>query len=339
MIARKSVVALLLLLGVSISLHAQKLSSEDYMEVRKRKLIVMIEEPREDVIKKLTKSSEQNSIDVYKGDLKALNENMRQVVAKFWSYNKADIQFKNIEEIKALSKTGTEEYVVLACVSTTPDNLYALKFNQGIDWSIDINKNQKVGDRSITAITISKIEDFGKRQVGTAALFDLLPSKASLVCGLRDIRCYDEPRKPTVDENGNPIPKTKWKPGQLSEKTLLIREEWLDEELTSENLKKYYPYPYEICTREFMDEVVMDLNSKYAYGVMKPEIHSSYKAPVRPGFSSGKPMFCGLIIDATDSFTLHQVCGLHSDFTIKDIQKIAEQSKAKDAKTKQSSTD
>ena len=44
----------------------------------------------------------------------------------------------------------------------------------------------------------------------------------------------------------------------LAQKTLLIREEWLDKELTKDNLKNVYPYPYKVCDREFMDNVVMN---------------------------------------------------------------------------------
>jgi hypothetical protein len=123
---------------------------------------------------------------------------------------------------------------------------------------------------------------------------------------------------------------------KLAEKTLLLRAEWLDRELTEANFKNFYPYKYKICDREFMDNVVMTQDANYAYGVELPLVISSS--------NRNTVMYLQFVIDASDS---QPVCVVKPstgsmmvgggitgkagtrNFTIKTVEKIVEQIKGK----------
>src|SRR5687768_4965099 len=122
MMNSKKLVVFTLLLMSSFGLYAQMGMGkvEEIEEVQKRKLIVMIEEPREKMLKKIAKKSKRGSVEDYKADLKTYNENVKAVVEKFWPYNKTGIQYKTFDEIKALAKSKNRDYAVLICVSAEP---------------------------------------------------------------------------------------------------------------------------------------------------------------------------------------------------------------------------
>jgi hypothetical protein len=265
---KKALVCMLLLLSSS-GLYAQMGMGkiEEIEEVQKRKLIVMIEEPREKMLNKIAKKAKRGSVEDYKADLKTYNENVKTVVEKFWPYNKSGIEYKTFDQIKALSKSKSKEYAVLICVSAEPRSTTSgFNYAEGLYWVKDIKEDfEDRDDAMFSVMAVNTIEDFTGRPVFYVPLFDVFPTKASLVYGLKNIESYFKMRIETKkngakrqDEIEKAEAELSRRAPTLANKTLIIREEWLDKELTKENLKNYYPYPYEICTREFMDDVAMN---------------------------------------------------------------------------------
>jgi hypothetical protein len=334
-----------LLLMSASALHAQMGMGkiEEIEEVKKRKLIVMIEEPREKMLKRIEKKAKRGSVEDYKADLKTYNENVKAVVEKFWPFNKTGIQYKTYDEIKVLSKSKNKDYAVLICVSAQPSRMSAgFIYSEGLYWVKDVKEDfEDRDDAMFSVMAVNTIEDFGSKPVYYLPLFDVFPTKASLVYGLKGIEAYFDMRIQTKkngakqrDEVERLEEEMAKRAPQLKNKTLIIREEWLDEELTKENLKNYYPYPYQICTREFMDDVVMNQDGKYAYGVVLPYVIS--------GSNRNSILYFQYVLDGADSQTMCAVRpssggmmlagGItgkagNRNFTIKNITKIVEQSK------------
>ncbi len=342
--ACKRMIVLLVLLASTLTTRAQMGMGkiEEIEEVKKRKLIVMIEEPREKMLKKIAKKAKRGSVEDYKADLKTYNENIKTVVEKFWPYNKAGIQYMTFDQIKALSKKS-KEYAVLICVSSEPRSTGAgFNYAEGLYWVKDIKDDfEDRDDAMFSAMAVNTIEDFSGRPVFYLPLYDVFPTKASLVYGIKGIESYFNMRIATKkngakgrDERERMEEEMKKRAPQVANKTLLIREEWLDKELTKENLKTFYPYPYEICTRERMDEVAMNLDPKYAYGVVLPYVVSTSNA--------NSVMYFQYVIDASDNQAMcfvkpsggsmmlaGSVGGKagNRNFTIKIMEKIVEQIK------------
>jgi hypothetical protein len=316
---------------------------EEIEAVQSRKLIVMIEEPREKMLKKIEKRPKRGSVEDYKADLKVYNANIKEVVEKFWPYDKTNIQYKTYKELEALRKSGSKEYAVLVCLSTEARSTSAgYNFYDGLYWVKDIKDDfEDRDDGMFTVMLVNVIEDFGKRPVFYIPLYDIFPTKASLVYGVTGIGNYFNTRIATK-KNGGKMKDERERAEQemairapkLAEKTLLIREEWLDKELTADNLKNYYPYKYKVCDRAFMDEVVMSQDDKYAYAVELPYVIS--------GSNSNSVMYLQFVIDAKDNQAVCLVkpstgsmmlaSGVTGkagtrNFTIKTMTKIVEQIK------------
>ncbi|MBL7927111.1 MAG: hypothetical protein JNK61_09400 [Bacteroidia bacterium] len=260
---------------------------EEIEAVQGRKLIVMIEEPRERMIKKLTKKPKRGSVEEYKADLIKYNALMKEVVEKFWPHNKENISYKTYEQIEALKKSKSKEYAVLCCLSAEPSSYSSgFNFNDGLYWTKSIKLDfEDSDDDMFTMMVVNTIEDFGRSPVFQTPLFDVFPTKAAIAYGLATTKNYFEMRIRTKKEGGSMRDERKMVEKKIEEnaprikdKTLLIRAEWLDEELTEANFKDHYPYKYKICDREFMDNVVMTQNSEYAYGVVLPNVMSGSRS-------------------------------------------------------------
>jgi hypothetical protein len=318
---------------------------EEIEQVKSRKLIVMIEEPREKMLKKIEKRAKRGSVEDYKADLKSLNENMKAVVEKFWPYNKTGIQYKTFDEIEALKKTKSEEYAVLTCLSAKPSTMGAgFKYAEGIYWVKDIKEDfEDRDDLMVSMLIINTIEDWGKKPVYYVPLFDVFPTKASLVYGVKGIEIYFNMR---IQKKKNGVSQReqqelqevemKIRAPKVANKTLLLRQEWLDEELTADNLKNYYPYKYQVCDRELMDKIVMEQDGNYAYGVVLPYVVS--------GGQRNSVIYIQYVMDGADSqpmcFVRPSMGSMMAagsigtkagkrNFTIKIMEKVVEQVKGK----------
>jgi hypothetical protein len=345
MIEYKKLLVSVCLLVSSFGLYAQMGMGkiEEIEEVQKRKLIVMIEEPREKMLNKIAKKAKRGSVDDYKDDLKTYNANVKAAVEKFWPYNKTGIQYKTFDEIKALSKSKSKEYAVLICVSAKASASSAgFKYAEGLYWVKDIKDDfEDRDDAMFSVMAVNIIEDFSERPVFYLPLFDVFPTKASLVYGIKGIEGYFNLRL-QVKKNGAKIRDEREsieeemakRAPSLAKKTLIVREEWLDKELTKDNIKNYYPYPVQTCTREFMDEVVMNQDSKYAYGVVLPYVVSTSRA--------NSIIYFQYVMDGADSQALCvvappgkigiMVAGRNKNFNIRTLAKITEQVKGEKKK-------
>lgn len=294
---------LLLVLTLPASLRAQfglgKI--EEIESVKTRRLIVMIEEPRERVLKKIAKRPKLGTVAEYKADLEKYNANIRSVVEKFWSYNTTGIQYKTLQEIKELAKTKTKDFAVLMCVSSKASQTRAGNVNyEGISWAKDIKEDfEDRDDDMFTTMAVNTIEDFGGAPVYFLPLFDVFPTQASLVYGVKGIEGYFDfrIRNKKYGEKAKDIREQAKKEmavraPHIAEKILLIRKEWLDKDLTESNFGKYYPYPFKVCDRDEMDRVVMSQDPKYAYAVEMPYVVSTSH--------SNSMLYLQYVIDATD---------------------------------------
>ncbi|AYB34197.1 hypothetical protein [Chryseolinea soli] len=276
----------LIVISMPVTLKAQMGMGkiEEIEAVKGRKLIVMIEEPRERILKRIEKKPKLGSVEDYKADLAKYNANIKEVVEKFWPYDKTGIQYKTFDEIRALAKTKTTEYAVLACISMKASNYHSgYVLNNGLHWVKDIKEDfEDRNDKMFTSILVNTIEDFGGAPVYHTPLFDVFPSKAGLVYGVRAIEGYFTMRiknkkdgEKRRDLNEQAMAAMAARAPQIANKTLIVRSEWLDEDLTESNIKNVYPYPYKVVDREEMDRIVMKQDAKYAYAVVLPYVVSS----------------------------------------------------------------
>jgi hypothetical protein len=322
---------------------------EDIEQIKKRKLIIMIEEPRERTLKWIAKKAKRGSVDDYKRDLQEYNDNIKAVIGKFWPYNKDGMVFKTLKEIEAMAKSKKNDYTVITCISTKPNwSSAGYKSYDGLFWVKDIKEELEDRDLGLmfSAMIVDPIEDFGKVMPAFyIPLYDVFPTKATLVYGVKSTAAYFDSRV-RMKQGGNSRrdemelaqEQMEKKIKDLPQKTLFLREEYV-EGLTEPALKSVYPYPFQFCSRQEMDDAAMNEDARYAYGAILPYVMSTSR--------NNTVVFIKYIIDAADNMPMSFIrpkmgsmmlagsVGVNSgsrNFTVKSFEEIMDQ--YKDATTK-----
>jgi hypothetical protein len=303
-ISKLMVLSAIVMLAITSHLYAQMGFGkiEEIQQVKSRRLIVVIEEPSERMMKKLQKRPRKGDVEDYKADLATYNENLKAVVEKFWPYNKSGIQYKTLKEVEKLEKSNSKGYAVLTILSSKPSSMRAgFLYDDGIYWVKDIKDDfDDRDDFMFSTMVINTIEDWGKKPVYYVPLFDVFPTKASMVYGIKSIQTYFNYRIAKKKSGVSSKEEQERKENQMNEKfpelaqkTLLIRSEWLDEKLNEEEIKKVYPFKFQVCDRETMDKLVLEQDANYAYGVIMPNVISASNANI--------VMYSQYVLDAKDS--------------------------------------
>jgi hypothetical protein len=246
---------------------------KEIKEVQKRKLIVVLETVA-------AKGKDNNS---YINDINTYNENIKFIAEKYWPYNKDSIIYKTYDEVEKMKKMKSKNYAVLYCISATPSKLMSGYFHEnGILWEDDMDKH--VLDKETLTSTnfeINLIEKFGKQAVYSTPLFEVFPNKSSLIFGIQNAISYFDFRvkKKEKEKNINAEEELNLMISQnasmLKSKTLLIREDWSDKEMSDDEIKKHYGYEYKICTKSEFETAIVNNDPGYAYFAVLPMVVSS----------------------------------------------------------------
>jgi len=271
-----------------LCMHAQfGMGKIDEIEsVQKRKLIVVLEEPRERILKRLTKKKKEDQVESYKTALNEYNAIMKEVIEKYWPYKANGIEYKSYKEVLALKKADNKDYAVVYCISQHPSSFNAGFVNSdGLNWSWDMKDDSEDRDYLdyFTTMVVNVIEDFERKPVYSTPLPDVFPSKASIVFGVSTCQYYFDYRIRTK-KNGEKVDAQKMQEEQIKENapklkdmTLLIRQDWLNKDLPEASIKTHYPYKYKVVSSEEMDKAVVGQQEKTAYILILPYVISTSK--------------------------------------------------------------
>jgi len=252
-----------------------------------RKLIIILEEPNDKVLKKLEKKKKSDRVDMYKAAVAQYNSNMKMVADKFWKFSKSGIEYMTLKQAEALKKAGNKDYSVLYCVSSAMSNTSS-GFNDGdgLNWTWDIQDQSKDNEyfEGFTEMKISTLEDLDKKPIFYVVLTDIFPTTTSLVNGISTLQTYMDTRlrskrdkedisalelmKQWVEKNNK----------ELKNKTLLIREDLLAKGYDHNKVAETYPYKFEIVNSAKLDSVVYAQDSRYVYALVAPGVNSGTKS-------------------------------------------------------------
>lgn len=280
----KSILTLLLVCNFALIASSQMGMGkyEDIAKIEHRKLIIIIEEPKDFVIKKLTRKKKLDKVEDYKAALEIYNNNMKEVFAQFWPYKANGFEFKTYNEVIELKKTN-KNFAVAYCFSQRPDVGYEetdYDRASGIDWSWDMSEEGEDKDylNHFTSIVITTMERFGFTPVYSTQLPDIFPTKASLVFGVTGMSGYFEYRLKNKNVNEKVSARqfleeqVAANAQKLVNKTLLIREDLLDKNLPKTAIGKYYPYAYTVCGKADIDSAILQQKENIAYVVILPTV-------------------------------------------------------------------
>lgn len=278
---------LTLALGASVAQMSAQFGMgkiEEIEAIQRRKLIVILEEPREKIIKKLTKKKKESEIANYKSAIEEYNNEMKEIVEKYWPYKENGIEYKTYAEVEALKKSKSKKFAVLCCVSQRPSSFDAGYVSaEGLYWSWDIREDSEDRDYFdyFTSMVVNQIEDFEKTPVYTTPLPDIFPTKASLVFGIVNIKSYFDYRI-RKKKNGEKINGQKIMDDQVKENapklknmTLLIRKDLLNKDLPESDISKYYQFKNKVSSKEDIDNAIITQADQTAYIIILPFVVST----------------------------------------------------------------
>jgi len=250
-----------LYLANTVTLSAQFPTPAEMEKMKNRKMLVLVEQPEEEIIARLEKA-DKGLIAIYKERLETYNSNLKTALQTFWTFQE-DVKFVSIEEIKEIKKSKSKEYTVIFTTSIS----YSGSTAHDIDWSDDLIKASMVDYHKYTqfgtiALAVALIEDYGERTITSMPSNRYLPTKTEMACMVYTMNSI------LLGEIGPPqitlkdIDKNC--PG-LKTKTLLINKSNLSDQLSEEKLKSIYPYGLRVLDDKEIDELVFSKTPGIAY--------------------------------------------------------------------------
>jgi hypothetical protein len=217
---------------------------------------------------------------------------MKIAVEKFWPYQNGSVEFKTREEIKALKKQKQNAHIVLMChsfnsytkhVPGAPGQYQYVSIPlPGLWWWKGIENNN--AEWLNTMIVAERIEKWSesfiyKQPILKFILFDKFPGKSALAFGIKDFKMFVDQHallaKVKIDEvYAFKAEEQKRNQSALTRKILLIRKDWLADGFSTEQIKLYYPFPYEVCDAKTLDQISIEGDlSKYMFAIVMPQLY------------------------------------------------------------------
>ncbi len=248
-------IVLILFLLVSPKIFGQfgQGKPEDIQDIKKRTLILILEEEDEKIIKKLSKKP--NELKFYKEEIKRLNADLAETASKFWTFTTTQL-VKTRAEVESLKASKNKTHAVLA-----------FDRYQATDWAGDFYGFNRyvINSKLIGALFLDLIEDFeDKKSVSVQNLPNLVPTKADLAAGLEMMQNYlnarssGKKRKETMDE-------VRENSSQLKSKILLLDKEDLKGKLKEADIKAIYPFQYKIVDYAEIEKAILEKDAQYAF--------------------------------------------------------------------------
>jgi hypothetical protein len=280
----------LLIAGIALFACATKTSAQfgmgkvkDIDEVKKRKLIVIVESPDEDLMKKLTKKKKTDDIKTYQTSLDLYNSEMKEVVEKFWNFSANEIVYKTQKEVEKLPNKN--QYALIFCTSGSKG--FSPK-HEGLNW---VPKGDKIEGDVITTMVVSLADE--NKAIYYICMPDPFPTKADLVFGILGTTYYfnyrESHQKASMSDTKAMIAENE---PRLKMRTLLLRQDQINSKLKPEEIKEAYPFNYRIVSADEMDQYVVNADSNFAYAI------------VQPNYGSHEVIYIQEVIDCKDGATI-----------------------------------
>lgn len=251
---------------------------EDIAFVKNRPLVVALESEDPAILKNFKKYPKD--LQKYKDEIATKNQELREAITEFWTFTERLPQFLNMEEALTLRKAG--KAIVLRAnghgfdyyrrnaqyirsYGSNLDEMQARRIanlppiNKGIN-ALNPGMYRKSNEASYLELLVSQKE----RGLVTVYLPADTTSKIDFVYGIQQMQYVLN-----YLQEGKDIRKFKAQLHQnhkeLKDKILLIAREDLDQKITEADIKKIYPYPFEICDREKIEQAILSKSPNYAY--------------------------------------------------------------------------
>jgi hypothetical protein len=243
---------LLLISTFSSNAQLRAGSPDDIKIVRKLPLIVVLQDEDPAVIKRLTKKNPEK-LDNYRATLASNNAILQKYISRYWKFS-PEVQFKFASEINPLLENPTQIYSTLRISA-----FIVTQFQYGSKSGPTQNLNQYAG----LFLHLAGKGQSPSRNVCIEQLNGDSVSSSDIIFAIRRIQQTIE--KPAEERKSHSMSKEAEVNGpKLKEKTLLINEKYLPDNMSIDDLQKIYPFPLQIADREIIDKAIDEEDPRYA---------------------------------------------------------------------------
>lgn len=274
----KKTILLLLIIAVGLpAAIAQKFSFDfdakatDYTSIGKRKLAVELLEEDGRAISKFTRNKEDypKGVENYQKYVRSYNENMKNLMPKFWKLN-TTIEFKTPKEVKKLIEARDKDYVILQAKEVGGGEEFITRFD-GTAISLILFRAEKSGtiDYKIMLPYSSSRND----QCNTTPDFTFTIQAAAA-----NIE-YMMEKKTTATFPDFMETKAIANCKDLKDKTLLLEPDVLSPKADKKTIKEYYDKKFEVLKKDLslVNNAVETQDPAMCYVVLIP--YSTYQNP------------------------------------------------------------
>jgi hypothetical protein len=226
---------------------------DEVKEVKKRPVLIMLEEEDPDVVKSLSKKNPKE-LAVYRAELKRTNELFPQIVAKLWKFNEAPV-VKTKAEIMQLLESKNKQYAVLG-----------LQRVEAVLYGEDKTNFTRydVSSKAIARVAIELIENVRKKDpVFYQNLPNVFPTSGDMALGIQMMQNFLQARLDGKKRN-QISDEAEENKSLLSGKTLLIDRKDLKPGTTPAQIKEAYPYPYKIVDYNTIEAAILEQDPNFA---------------------------------------------------------------------------
>lgn len=255
----KNLTLVSLMLLFSCSIFAQNTSSKEAREIKKRTLIIGLEELNAKSAKKLSGESLENTM----AQIEGANLALKTAVENNWNYN-SKILYMPLSEATAMMKKSPNEYAVMQLFKYT-DNW---NINVGSGWVRDNSYRGNSGSFANSyrynpgtryteaANQIIFLCIYMPSRVCAINLPNLYVSMSDAVYGVTQMQYLLN--RLNEDEKLNAVKVVQECNGKyLKEKTLLLCKDDLDKKLTESKIQEIYPYKFKVVSSAEIDTAII----------------------------------------------------------------------------------
>jgi hypothetical protein len=274
----QNLLIVLLLIQATISYGQAGLSNPDDIEkIKQRTFLVMLEEPKQDLMEKLKPEEQEN----YTADINAYNSMMQELMPALWKIS-AKLEFKKRSEIMELIKSKDQGYAYLEYEKYRVQfaNVSSLRMTFKSEKGEKMGGLNPVGETYIaSSISIRLTEKANTSlEIISIPVASPFPSKGEMALAVKEILyTFDKRASGIKTMQLATLPKKEAK--KLEKMKLLVNAD--DTDASEEAIKKVYPYPFELVKgKEALDAAILTGDSGTAVIKIIPNGNRSYSYKV-----------------------------------------------------------
>lgn len=259
----------LTLICLTLNSFGQSGSSKkaDVDAIKSRTLLVVLEETNQELLNKL----DQPEKDFYTSEIEKYNKAIQELAPKYWKFSK--VEFKPRAEVNKLvkSKSPAFAYLQFSKITSNMTNMSGIKMMMDLRDGSDPTIG---GAYSESALEVRLTENNPlSPPVYGVYMPSPFPTQGEIVYGLKQLQLQLKYKSEGLKDGAiNAMMKENAK--EMTKKTLLLDKARLG--VKEEEVKKYYPYPYELVTKERIDEAFLKEESDKVAFVFIPRSGDSY---------------------------------------------------------------